>query len=102
MARAARRAFDPHRLAPVLVILVAGGLFALQLGHSSLFMDEVYSWQASRGSLGDLADALRYSEVTPPLYYLRRCCDFPRSSPGSRWLRRSYGWAGSLRVARRG
>jgi mannosyltransferase len=69
-ARAGRWAFEPRSLAPVLVLLVAGGLFAVQLGHSSLFMDEVYSWRASRGSLGDLADALRYSEVTPPLYYL--------------------------------
>ena len=45
-------------------------LFALQLGHSSLFIDEVYSWRASRGSLADLSEALRFSEVTPPLYYL--------------------------------
>jgi mannosyltransferase len=70
MACAGRRAIELHGPAPVLVLLVAAGLFALQLGHSSLFMDEVYSWRASRGSLGDLADALRYSEVTPPLYYL--------------------------------
>src|SRR5215207_3111076 len=55
---------------PGMVFVVAGLLFALQLGSSSLFIDEVYSWRASRGSLGDLADALRYTEVTPPLYYL--------------------------------
>jgi mannosyltransferase len=69
-ARADGMGFDPRRLAPGLVLLAAASLFALQLGHSSLFIDEVYSWRASRGSLGDLADALRYSEVTPPLYYL--------------------------------
>lgn len=57
-------------LLPGLLLLAAGALFGLQLGHSSLFIDEVYSWRASRGSLGDLGNALRYSEVTPPLYYL--------------------------------
>ncbi|HEV2786028.1 MAG TPA: glycosyltransferase family 39 protein, partial [Solirubrobacteraceae bacterium] len=55
---------------PGLLLLAAGALFGLQLGHSSLFIDEVYSWRASRGSLADLGDAVRYSEVTPPLYYL--------------------------------
>ena len=55
---------------PSMVFVLAGLLFALQLGSSSLFIDEVYSWRASRGSIGDLADALRYTEVTPPLYYL--------------------------------
>lgn len=57
-------------LPPVLVLLFAALLFTFQLGSSSLFIDEVYSWRASRGSLGDLSDAVRYSEVTPPLYYL--------------------------------
>jgi len=52
------------------VLAGASALFALNLGHSSLFIDEVYSWRASRGSLGDLTDAVRFSEVTPPLYYL--------------------------------
>jgi len=52
----------------VLVLATAG--FALQLGHSSLFIDEVYSWQASKGSLSDLGQALQYNEVAPPLYYL--------------------------------
>ena len=52
----------------VLVLTTAG--FALQLGHSSLFIDEVYSWQASKGSLSDLGQAVQYNEVAPPLYYL--------------------------------
>jgi mannosyltransferase len=52
------------------VLLVAAVGFALGLGHSSLFIDEVYSWEASRGSLGGLSQALQYNEVTPPLYYL--------------------------------
>lgn len=54
----------------MLLLVFAAVLFGQHLGSSSLFMDEVYSWRASRGSLGDLTDALRYSEVTPPLYYL--------------------------------
>jgi len=54
----------------VVVLLGAAALFSASLGQSSLFMDEVYSWRASHGSLDDLAYALRYSEVTPPLYYL--------------------------------
>ena len=54
----------------VVVLLGAAALFASRLGQSSLFIDEVYSWRASRGSLGDLSDAMRLSEVTPPLYYL--------------------------------
>jgi hypothetical protein len=55
---------------PGMIFVVAGLLFALQLGSSSLFIDEVYSWRASRGSIADLADALHFTEVTPPLYYL--------------------------------
>ena len=53
-----------------LVLVLAAALFSLRLGHSSLFIDEVFSWNASRGDLSRLADSLRYSEVTPPLYYL--------------------------------
>jgi mannosyltransferase len=56
-------------LLPGLLVLLSATLF-VHLGQSSLFIDEVYSWRASRGSLADLTDALRYSEVTPPLYYL--------------------------------
>lgn len=52
----------------VLVLATAG--FALRLGHSSLFIDEVYSWRASHGSLRGLVDAVQYNEVSPPLYYL--------------------------------
>lgn len=52
------------------VLALAASGFAVRLGQSSLFIDEVFSWQASRGSLGDLAQALQYGEVTPPLYYL--------------------------------
>lgn len=52
------------------VLLLATAGFALQLGHSSLFIDEVYSWQASKGSMRDLVQALQYNEVAPPLYYL--------------------------------
>ncbi|MGH2919479.1 MAG: glycosyltransferase family 39 protein [Solirubrobacteraceae bacterium] len=71
-ARASAARVPRERTSRVLVcvlVLAAAG-FALGLGGSSLFIDEVYSWEASRGSLGDLAQALQYSEVTPPLYYL--------------------------------
>jgi mannosyltransferase len=71
VATSAEHERDERRLPLLgLVLVVAGALFVLHLGHSSLFIDEVYSWRASRGSLADMADALRYSEVTPPLYYL--------------------------------
>jgi len=50
--------------------MLAAVLFSLRLGHPSLFIDEVFSWNASRGDLSNLADSVRYSEVTPPLYYL--------------------------------
>lgn len=52
------------------MLAIAAAAFGLQLSRSSLFIDEVYSWQASRGGLGDMVDALKYSEVTPPLYYV--------------------------------
>lgn len=66
--RAERRWLLPGVL--LVILAAAAALFALNLGHSSLFIDEVYSWRASRGSLGDLSVAVRYGEVTPPLYYL--------------------------------
>jgi len=53
-----------------IVLLLAAAGFGLHLGHSSLFIDEVYSWQASKGDLSDLVKALQYNEVAPPLYYL--------------------------------
>lgn len=60
----------PTGIVFALVIGIAAAAFGLQLSRSSLFIDEVYSWQASRGSIGDMIDALKYSEVTPPLYYV--------------------------------
>ncbi len=68
--RAAALPRDRPWLLPLLVVLAAAALFSLHLGNASLFIDEVYSWRASRGSLVDLVDAVRYGEVTPPLYYL--------------------------------
>lgn len=53
-----------------LVLVLAAAGFAVHLGHSSLFIDEVYSWQASKGSVRDLMHAVQYNEVAPPLYYL--------------------------------
>lgn len=54
----------------VLLLGLAGTGFLVELGRSSLFLDEVYSWNASRGDVSSMVDALRYAEVTPPLYYL--------------------------------
>ncbi len=69
-AQAARAPRDPTILLLGLIVVLSAIGFGLGVGHPSLFIDEVYSWEASRGSLGDLANALQYNEVTPPLYYL--------------------------------
>lgn len=52
------------------ILALAAVVFTSGLGSSSLFIDEVYSWHATRGDMGHLFEALRVSEVTPPLYYL--------------------------------
>lgn len=52
------------------LLVVAALAFTLELGRSSLFIDEVFSWSASRGGLDDMLVSLRYAEVSPPLYYL--------------------------------
>lgn len=51
------------------ILLLATVVFGVGLSSSSLFIDEVYSWHAVRGDMGQLLDALKLSEVTPPLYY---------------------------------
>lgn len=48
---------------------VAAANFLLNLGTSSLFVDEVYSWGDASTPLGDLFDRLRDNEVTPPAYF---------------------------------
>ncbi|HYH59859.1 MAG TPA: glycosyltransferase family 39 protein [Thermoleophilaceae bacterium] len=58
---------------PLLVVLaatvVAAVNFLWQLGASSLFVDEVYSWAAAAVPRGDLLDHVRNVEITPPVYY---------------------------------
>ena len=41
-----------------------------QLGSSSLFVDETYSWRAASASLGGVFSQVRVHEVAPPAYYL--------------------------------
>lgn len=40
------------------------------LGSSSLFIDEIFSWNASSNGLQGISDAVQQAEVTPPLYYV--------------------------------
>ena len=48
---------------------IAAANFLWQLGTSSLFVDEVYSWGDASAPLGDLFQRLRENEVTPPAYF---------------------------------
>ena len=50
-------------------VLIAAANFLWQLGTSSLFVDEVYSWGDASTPLGDLMQRLRDNEVTPPAYF---------------------------------
>ena len=52
------------------VVGLAALVYMAGLGRSSLFIDEVFSWRASSGGLGGIAEAVRGAEVTPPLYYV--------------------------------
>jgi mannosyltransferase len=58
---------------PALTVAAAVALAAVnflwQLGSSSLFVDEVYSWTDASVGLGGLIDQLRDNEVTPPAYF---------------------------------
>jgi len=49
---------------------VAAANFLLNLGSSSLFVDEVYSLGDASVPLGSLMDRLRDTEVTPPAYFV--------------------------------
>jgi uncharacterized membrane protein len=58
------------RAAVAAVLALAALVYLVGLGRSSMFIDEVFSWNASRHGLAGVADAVRGSEVTPPLYYV--------------------------------
>lgn len=58
------------RAALAIVVGAAAVVYLAGLGRSSLFIDEVFSWNASRHGLAGVGDAVRGAEVTPPLYYV--------------------------------
>ena len=63
---------SPHTLRWLAVgaaMALAAVNFLWQLGSSSLFVDEVYSWAGASTPLGDLIEHLRDNEVTPPTYF---------------------------------
>jgi mannosyltransferase len=64
--RARRRPWLPFALIVGLgaVVILAG------LGRSSLFIDEVFSWNASNDGVSGIVEAVQQQEVTPPLYYV--------------------------------
>jgi 4-amino-4-deoxy-L-arabinose transferase-like glycosyltransferase len=58
------------RAALAIVLGLAAVVYLAGLGRSSLFIDEVFSWNASRHGLSGVGEAVRGAEVTPPLYYV--------------------------------
>ncbi len=59
----------PH-VALAAVLALAAVVYFVGLSRSSLFMDEVFTWNASRHDLARVFDEVGGAEVTPPLYYL--------------------------------
>ena len=58
-------------LGPYAAVMALGALIILAgLGHSSLFIDETFSWNASNNGIQGIVDAVQQAEVTPPLYYV--------------------------------
>lgn len=51
------------------VLALAAVNFMVQLGSSSLFIDEGLSWNASRGAFGVVWDGVTTTEISPPLHY---------------------------------
>ncbi|MEA2126102.1 MAG: mannosyltransferase, partial [Solirubrobacteraceae bacterium] len=58
------------RAALAVVLGLAAVVYLASLGRSSMFIDEVFSWNASRHGLSGVGTAVRGAEVTPPLYYV--------------------------------
>lgn len=69
--RARRRELlrEPPLLLFAGVMALAAALFLVDLGRSSFFIDEIFSYNVSSHSLADVRDGVLYGEVTPPLYY---------------------------------
>jgi 4-amino-4-deoxy-L-arabinose transferase-like glycosyltransferase len=67
----ARTAALPRPTLPLFagIVALAALLFLVDLGRSSFFIDEMFSYNVSSHSLSDVADGVQYGEVTPPLYY---------------------------------
>jgi len=53
-----------------LILLVGAADFLWKLGSPSYFVDEVFSIRTASHALGDVINAARLSEFTPPTYYL--------------------------------
>lgn len=51
------------------VVALAALNFIVQLGSSSLFIDEGLSWNASRGAFAVVWDGVTTTEISPPLHY---------------------------------
>ena len=51
------------------IVALAAVLFLVDLGRSSFFIDEIFSYNVSAHSLADVHDGVLFGEVTPPLYY---------------------------------
>jgi len=68
----ARRILLGRSAGPLVLALLAAAalLYVATLTLSSLYIDEVFSWQAAYGSLHQLFHAVRVDEVAPPTYYL--------------------------------
>ncbi len=64
------KARERPRLALAAVLGLAAVLILAGLGRSSMFIDEIFSWNASRLGLHGVDVAVHKQEVTPPLYYV--------------------------------
>jgi 4-amino-4-deoxy-L-arabinose transferase-like glycosyltransferase len=71
MRSAAGRARDARGVLPWVALLVlAAALLLWELGTSSLFVDEVYSYETARLPRDELLDSVRARELAPATYYL--------------------------------
>lgn len=101
------------RAAFAAVLGLAALLYLAGLGRSSLFVDEVFSWNASRHGWSGIGDAVRGAEVTPPLYYVGLHVWLVLTGADSEWLMRlpsafagvgfvaATGWLGTTVADRR-
>lgn len=69
LSEAARRRLSTTRVLVAGVVGLATVAFLVRLGHSSFFIDEVYSYNVASAPLSGMWEGIRAVEVTPPLYY---------------------------------